>query len=463
MKERKETLSPTFLQTIASYKSPLTAFGEGLMKVGETNQKIHDTIWEHDLRQERLERERALHDMQVEAHELKMRRENFEQEQNEKYSSAEREAGIAKTRADTWNTSENALWTQTRKNAFVDDRTRQHFVQAAITNGLISPEGDIVEKGQEFIEQLDNIINDTTKSMEERTRARNQRLMIDEEAGKLYMQHLNSGESREIAIRNAWLKEHFGLEYEVTDKGRLIQGSGNKFANSIVTSLYNTAIQYPETFRKIMKGEISIDDIQDDTEKYKFRNAFGNFTSKYPLPKYLEQKRNALIDVIPMLRAAANGYEKIKDKNQLITAISNKMASVFGSDFTLPFAGDNATYQVIESNAKMMLMIVGKAQMAGALSNQDMQLIRDTIGEAWKNNQELYIKMKAQLENMVQSINTSLNNQPEVIRKAYFDGVLKSAQYVIDTIKLHEEGKEWYDPKSNNSPQIVPAKIGNAQ
>ena len=286
MKERKETLSPTFLQTIASYKSPLTAFGEGLMKVGETNQKIHDTIWEHDLRQERLERERALHDMQVEAHELKMRRENFEQEQNEKYSSAEREAGIAKTRADTWNTSENAQTTKTQRDAFIDDRSRNFFRWYAINENLIDGQtGDILQDGQTEINRLQSIIDSDNTSQAQKVEARDTILKIKEEAGRI--QYENRA-NRQDHINDLWLKEHFNIVYP-RDGNKIVYNDTQKYADALRGSFYQVSVKYPETFQKLIRGEIKLDDIQNANEQYEIREACNNFIATFKVPKQYQK------------------------------------------------------------------------------------------------------------------------------------------------------------------------------
>lgn len=448
MKERKETLSPTFLQTIASYKSPLTAFGEGLMKVGETNQKIHDTIWEHDLRQERLERERALHDMQVEAHELKMRRENFAQEQDEKYSSAEREAGIANTRANTWNTSENARTTKTQRDAFVDNRTENQLFHNAIANGLYN--GDITEKGDIFIKQLNDIENDPTKSMREREEARNQRIMLLNKIGEDKARQLNNGNPAEIEADNTWLRHWFGIEFDRDAKNKVVTSKGNNYASALVSSLKQISMEYPETFEKIMFGKMSIDDIKDEKERYRIRNAFGTFANRYPLPKALEEKRQSLYSMIPRLEQITSSYQRIKDNNQILKELERKTGIVFGFD-----TKDMST---IKSNREFLKMVIGSTNMKGALSDKDMRIIDEMIGKTWAMNKEFYISMRNYLEALTQDINKQLEQQPEIFKIAHFGRLLETADFVVKNIdnRIIKNEKMYGDnPKSIKQIPVI--------
>ncbi|MDE7317911.1 MAG: hypothetical protein K2N12_09320, partial [Helicobacter sp.] len=429
-KERKETLSPTFLQTIASYKSPLTAFGEGLMKVGETNQKIHDTIWEHDLRQERLERERALHDMQVEAHELKMRRENFQQEQNEKYSSAEREAGIANTRANTWNTSENAQMTKTQRDAFIDDRSRNFFRWYAINENLIDGQtGDILQDGQTEINRLQSIIDSDNTSQAQKVEARDMILKIKEEAGRI--QYENRA-NRQDHINDLWLKEHFNIVYP-RDGNKIVYNDTQKYADALRGSFYQVSVKYPETFQKLIRGEIKLDDIQNANEQYEIREACNNFIATFKVPKQYQkavESIQSLQATLPRLVELEKALTNTKERSRILGQIETKIGIVLGNN--------NTDQEIIQANIEVLTMTLGRSLMSGVLSNQDLARIDTMIGKSFAENNQVMIKLGTFLASEIDRIKSMTQTMPTIYKKAYFENYLSRADKVLELIKKHQ-------------------------
>lgn len=442
--DRKETLSPTLVQSLTQTKSPLTAFGEGLMKVGETNQKIHDTIWEHDLREERRERERIKFEMEQELHKIQVESQQHALNMAKRYEPIEREAGIANTRANTWNTSENALWTKTQKDAFVDNRTENQLFHNAIANGLYN--GDITEKGDILIKQLNDIENDPTKSMREREEARNQRIMLLNKIGEDKARQLNSGNPAEIEADNTWLRHWFGIEFDRDAKNKVVTSKGNNYASALVSSLKQISMEYPETFEKIMFGKMSIDDIKDEKERYRIRNAFGTFANRYPLPKALEEKRQSLYSMIPRLEQITSSYQRIKDNNQILKELERKTGIVFGFD-----TKDMTT---IKSNREFLKMIIGSANMKGALSDKDMTIIDEMIGRTWAMNKEFYISVRNYLEALTKDINKQLKQQPEIFKIAHFGRLLENADFVVKTIDNRIINQKIYGDNPKSIKQI---------
>ena len=391
MKERKETLSPTFLQTIASYKSPLTAFGEGLMKVGETNQKIHDTIWEHDLRQERLERERALHNMQVEAHELKMRRENFEQEQNEKYSSAEREAGIAKTRAGTWNTWENTRATKERTNDFLNKNMQEESDATNISNSFYDEAGIISINGQAYRNSLLQKTYDTSLPIEQRRAIMKELVTFDINRGRRLG---NPALQKNAQVQ--WTDEYldvldfYGIspQYFKNQNGKIV--GINTPANNIL-GLLEFGKDNLAVLKALKSGQVFFKDL-DEGFKESFK-AYGQ-TYRDTLPKVYQDKRAEMEQLAGFLEKALIDPKSIENSIGLTNNFFYELKSFLGGTTK-------------SENAFRMLHSIGTASAVkeyygGHASDPDRKSIEKPIGTVWQDNKKV-------IDNVIQLINNKIN------------------------------------------------------
>lgn len=427
--EKKEGLSPTLIQSLTQTKSPLTAFGEGLMKVGETNQKIHDTIWEHDLREERRERERFKFEMEKELHDIKVRRENFQQELDEKYNSAEREAGIANTRANTWNTSENAQTIKTQRDAFIDDRTRNFFRWYAINENLIDGQtGEILQAGQTEMNRLQSIIDDDSTSQAQKVEAKDMILKLKEEAGRIQYEHRGN---RQDFIHDQWLAQHFNITYP-RDGNKIVYNDTQKYADALRGSFFQVSMKYPETFQKLIRGEIKIEDIQNANKQYEMRQAFNNFIATFKVPKQYQkavEKIQSLQATLPRVVELEQALNDTKEMSRIVGNIERKIGVVLGND--------NMKQEIIAANIEVLAMTLGRSLMSGVLSNQDLERIDQMIGVSYAENNQVMIRLGTFLRSEVNTINLMTETMPTIYKKAYFENYLDRAEKVLEIIEKH--------------------------
>lgn len=428
-KDSKETFSPTLIQSfLYQNKSPLSAFGEGLFDVGKTNEQIHDTIWNHDLRKEQREREQFRFEMEKEAHELKMRREKHAAEADERYGFTDRELAQQQVKAGIANTNASTRATNTSTNITIDNRDRELLLALAVQEQRIDPEnGEILEKGQMYLKSLESILNDPNKSLAQKEAAYQDSLLFKEVAGKRQVETLNN-DTGELRQRESWLQEYYGLSLP-RDGRKVVYNDLTNYCNALYTSFYNVSNQYNETFRKIIRGEIGIDDITDEQERFAFQQAHSNFLSMFKIPKNFEsvkKKAEQLSSIVPRINAINTSFERMGNDSRILATLKANFGKVFGNDET--------DMQIVRTNFELLKMVVGRSQMAGALSDQDLKRVDAMLSHSWAENNSVLINLREYLANEVEDITTLTKTMPQVYKTAYFNGFLNRAKQVISKI-----------------------------
>ena len=448
-KDRKETLSPTLVQTLTNSKSPLTAFGEGLMKVGETNQKIHDTIWEHDLRQERLERERALHDMQVEAHELKMRRENFQQGLDEEFGRGDRELAQKAQKAGIANTWENTRGNRERINRQLYENSINDMMREIVGQDFLDKAGNSAESYNAIMNVLEATAADESKTREERESAMDTMSRLRQVRGYL---KLNSPEQTpEWDERETQALLKLGVSPHVVTKKA---GGGHSWsiADSQIKANFNELpfmMNNLEKYSELENGDKALQDFD-----VSFQRDFKN--SAYRIAQYSGWNKDAHIAKMRTNLATTNTFlgEALKDFKAALNTTGvydNQIRKI--KDYT---TGNSISGKALQALYELRTAAMTKMYFGGNASNKDLEVIKKVAPNVNHNDIQsihlLNLFVKSEISNL--EMETSLSPLQTYAKYGDEYANLKSLSVLLDA--LIENKNSDVEGTSDNLTQFQP-------